>query len=28
VDIDINVLLETINKTKQKCNSELKHLGL
>ena len=28
VDADINVLLGTINKTKQKYNSELKHLGL
>jgi len=27
VDADINVLLATINKTKQKYNSELKHLG-
>jgi len=28
VDADINVLLATINKAKQKYNSELKHLGL
>jgi len=28
VNADVNVLLATINKTKQKYNSEVKHLGL